>query len=337
MRYHMLAFFLGFLLDLVLGDPYCFPHPIRLIGKVIAGVEKGLRGSSVDHTGIKTEAGTGKNADKNKTAFRQGIGLVLIVCGSVLAAASFLLYLAYELHPYLGVAAECVMTYQILAIKCLKIESMKVYRGLKKGDLEQARVAVSMIVGRDTACLDEKGIIKATVETVAENTSDGAIAPMLYLAIGGPILGFLYKAVNTMDSMVGYKNEQYLYFGRAAAKLDDAMNFFPARISACFMIAASFLAGSDFSGKGALAIYRRDCRKHASPNAGQTEAVCAGALGIKLLGRASYFGRIVEKPYIGEGQRQVECEDIRRVNDLMYITVCLCEAVCLLILLILSV
>ena len=161
---------------------------------------------------------------------------------------------------------------------------------------------------------------KAAVETVAENTSDGCIAPILYTALGGPILGFFYKAVNTMDSMVGYKNERYLYFGRAAAKLDDAVNFIPSRISAYLMILAAFLGGRDFDGKRAYRIYKRDHRNHASPNSAQTEAVCAGALGVQLAGDASYFGRVVRKPFIGDALRKVECEDIIRVNRLLYLT-----------------
>lgn len=318
MKYHVIAFFSGFLLDLVLGDPYCFPHPIRLIGKLISSIENLLRKSDKEK--------------KNILEFWQGLILVLLVLVSVVLAVTMSLLFAYWIHPYVGMMAECVMTYQILAVKCLKVESMKVYQCLKDGDLAKARSAVSMIVGRDTACLDEEGIAKATIETVAENTSDGVIAPMLYLAVGGPILGFFYKAVNTMDSMIGYKNEKYLYFGRAAAKLDDVLNFIPARISAVLMIAASFAAGSSFSAKGALAVYRRDRCKHASPNAAQTESVCAGALGIQLAGDASYFGRIVKKPYIGEKLRQVEYEDIRRVNHLMYITAWMCEGLCVLML-----
>ena len=269
--------------------------------------------------------------NSNGRAFRQGIELVLIVIISVVAVTLILLFMAYWLHPVLGVAVECIMTYQILAVKCLKVESMKVYQCLKNGNLEQARKAVSMIVGRDTEHLDEEGVAKAAIETVAENTSDGVIAPMLYLAVGGPILGFLYKAVNTMDSMIGYKNEKYLYFGRAAAKLDDFVNFLPARISACLMITASFLAGRQFSGKGAWTIYKRDRKKHTSPNSAQTEAVCAGALSIRLAGDASYFGKIVKKPYIGEAVRGVEYEDIKRANHLMYITAWLCEVLCLLV------
>ena len=318
MRYHIIVFFLGFLLDLVLGDPYCFPHPIRLIGWLITGIEKKL------HKEKKYE-----KSNKYTSELWCGIVLVIMVLVSVVTVVLIILCLAYRFHPYMGMAVECIMTYQILAVKCLKVESMKVYKCLQNGDLKQARAAVSMIVGRDTEQLDEEGIAKAAIETIAENTSDGVIAPMLYLAIGGPVLGFLYKAINTMDSMIGYKNDKYLYFGRAAAKLDDFANFLPSRISAGLMIAASFFAGRDFSAKGAWKIYKRDCNKHASPNSGQTEAVCAGALGIKLAGDASYFGKIVRKPYIGDALRRIEYEDIKRANRLMYVTAWLCEVICL--------
>ena len=316
MRYHMLAFFLGFLLDLLLGDPYFLPHPIRLIGSLIAGMEKYL-----------LERPEGREEDQ----FKKGIVLVVIVLTATMAVTAVLLLGAYRLHPGLGVAVETIMTYQILAAKCLKVESMKVYECLKKGNLKAARKAVSMIVGRDTDVLNEEGVAKAAVETVAENTSDGVIAPMLYAALGGPILGFFYKAVNTMDSMVGYKNDKYLYFGRTAAKLDDLVNYIPARISAGLMILAAYCGGDAFSGKRAYEIYRRDKRNHASPNSAQTEAVCAGALGIQLAGNASYFGRIVEKPSIGDAVRKIEYEDIRRACRLMFLTAWLGELACLLL------
>lgn len=315
MKYHMVAFFLGFLLDLALGDPYCIPHPVRLIGWLITQAEKRLHKK--------------RKAGQKKEELWQGVLLAATVPVGVVAVAGALLFAAYHLHAYVGMAVECVMTYQILAVKCLKAESMKVYRCLSDHDLGRARAAVSMIVGRDTDCLDEEGVARAAIETVAENTSDGVIAPMLYLAVGGPVLGFFYKAVNTMDSMVGYKNEEYLYFGRAAAKLDDLVNYIPARVSALLMIAASFVSGGSFSGRDAWRIYRRDRRKHASPNSAQTESVCAGALGIRLAGDASYFGETVHKPYIGDLRRKAEYEDIKRVNHLMYVTAWLCEAVCL--------
>lgn len=309
--YHITAMAAGFLLDFLLGDPYWLPHPIRAIGSLIGWLE---------HKWNHPE-------EKNSRKGTIMVLLVLAVTGSV----TFLLWAgAYRVHPLLGVMVESIMTYQILATKCLKTESMKVYDALQKQDLEAARKAVSMIVGRDTRSLDETGIAKAAIETVAENTSDGVIAPMLYTAIGGPVLGFLYKAVNTMDSMVGYKSERYLYFGRTAARLDDAVNYMPARISAVLMIAACFLSGSDYNTKKAWRIYRRDRYQHASPNSAQTEAVCAGALGIRLAGSASYFGKLVEKPYIGDAERAVETEDIKRANHLLYLTAWLCELLCLL-------
>jgi adenosylcobinamide-phosphate synthase len=223
---------------------------------------------------------------------------------------------------------------------------MKVYQALQMGDEEQARSAVSMIVGRDTDRLDEDGIIKAAVETVAENTADGVIAPMFYLAIGGGLLGVLYKSINTMDSMVGYKNERYLDFGRYAAKLDDIANYIPSRLAALLMIAGTGLCRlmecvrmTYNSARGehreviynpgnAWRIHRRDRRKHASPNSAQTESVCAGALGIRLAGDAWYFGQKVEKPYIGDDLRRIEAEDIRRANILLYATSFLMWGLC---------
>jgi adenosylcobinamide-phosphate synthase len=310
----------GFIIDLILGDPYQLPHPIRLIGNFIAKLEKIL---------------LGKIKERNeKNELQRGKMLVITVLLSTVIITTIILILSYKLNIYFGTIVEAIMTYQILATKCLKVESMKVYHNLKNQTLEEARKAVSMIVGRDTQCLDEIGVAKAAIETVAENTSDGVIAPMLYTALGGPILGFLYKAVNTMDSMIGYKNDKYLYFGRAAARLDDVVNFIPSRISAYIMITASFLAGKGFSGKGAYTIYKRDNRKHASPNSAQTESVCAGALGIRLAGDASYFGKIVHKPYIGDSLRKVEYEDIRRANRLMYMTAFICEILCVVVMLI---
>lgn len=315
MRYHSIAFLAGFLLDLCLGDPHWLYHPIRLVGAWIAWLEKKLH---------KEE--TPRNEKKERIQGTYLVLAVLLVTGLCVVG---ILTFAYLLHPAVGVIVESVMTYQILATKCLKVESMRVYTCLKKGDLPAARQAVSMIVGRDTANLDETGVAKAAIETVAENTSDGVIAPMLYTALFGPILGFLYKAVNTMDSMVGYKNDKYLFFGRTAAKLDDVVNYIPARISAWLLILAASFPGREFSGREAYRIFRRDRYQHASPNSAQTEAACAGALGIQLAGDAFYFGKKVEKPYIGDAMRPVEAEDIRRVNCLMYRAAWICEIVCL--------
>lgn len=321
-RYPMAAFICGFLLDLLLGDPHWLFHPIRLIGNLIAKTEQILRGKNPKSAAEADPA-------EAKKDIQRGVLLVLIVLGSTFLVTAFIIWAGYKIHPVLGFLFETVMTYQILATKCLKVESMKVYTCLKSGDLDASRRAVSMIVGRDTAVLSEEGVAKAAIETVAENTSDGVIAPMLYTAIGGPVLGFLYKAANTMDSMVGYKNDKYLYFGRAAAKLDDVVNYLPSRISAYFMILAAYLGGKDFNGSHARKIHRRDSRKHASPNSAQTESTCAGALGIRLAGDASYFGKVVKKPFIGDALRPVEIEDIKRANRLMYGTAWISFVLCL--------
>lgn len=307
---HLIGFAAGFLLDLLLGDPHSMPHPVRLIGKLISAMERKL------------------NTKDPEKALRNGRILAVTVPLVSAAVCAGILIAAYFLHPAAGIAAEAVLTYYILAARSLRDESMKVYRKLSENDVEGARQAVSMIVGRDTDVLDETGIAKAAIETVAENTSDGVIAPLLYTAALGPVLGFFYKAVNTMDSMVGYKNERYLYFGRAAALLDDAVNFLPSRISAYLMMAACFFCGKQFNAGNAYRIHKRDCRKHASPNSAQTESTCAGALGIRLAGDASYFGVIHKKPYIGDDLRPVEYEDIRRANRLMLATALLCFALC---------
>ncbi len=313
--FHIAAFLLGFVMDLIIGDPQWFPHPVRAIGGLVSFLTKKL---------LKTDGE--RNPKKERAG---GILCVLTVLIVVTIITSALFIASYLIHPYLGLALEAVMTWQILAVKSLRVESMKVYKALMSGTLVDARKAVSMIVGRDTAVLDEEGVIKAAVETVAENTSDGVIAPMLYTAIGGPVLGFIYKSINTMDSMIGYKNEKYLYFGRAAAKLDDFVNFLPSRFSAVMLIIAGALGGKSYSAGNAVRIYKRDRHNHASPNSAQTEAVCAGALGLKLAGNAFYFGKLVEKPFIGDELRSPEREDIRRVNRLMVISAVLTEILCL--------
>ena len=316
MIYHISAFFFGFILDMIFGDPQGFPHPVRLMGGLISALEKRL---------LDME---NRNPDRE---LKNGKLLAAAVLLSVSAVSSAVFIAAYFAHPILGACAEAFMTYQILAAKGLKSESMKVFDRLERDDLSGARKEVSMIVGRDTDNLDAEGVTKAAVETVAENTSDGVVAPMLYCAVGGPVLGLMYKAVNTMDSMIGYKNDKYLYFGRAAAKLDDAANFLPARISAVFMLFSAFIGGFDF--KNALRIYKRDRLKHSSPNSAHTEAVCAGALGVRLAGDAVYFGKTVKKPFIGEALRKIEPEDIRRANRLMYFTAWTAETVCILVML----
>ncbi len=297
----------GFFLDFIFGDPVWLYHPVRFIGKGISIGERLLR---------KREQ-TGEQAKEGRLI---AAGAILWVC---IAGLSFLmplgiLILAQKLHPILRFVLETFWCYQIVAARSLCKESGRVYERLKEGDLPGARRAVSMIVGRDTENLSAEGVTKAAVETVAENTSDGVTAPLIYLMIGGAPLGFLYKAVNTMDSMLGYKNEKYLFFGRIPAKMDDIFNYIPARITAWFMIAAAYIAGLD--GRNARRIYRRDRRKHASPNAAQTEAVCAGALRVRLAGDAVYFGKVYKKEFIGDDLRPVEPEDIKRAGRLMYVT-----------------
>lgn len=295
--YAMLA---GFALDLLFGDPAWLPHPVVWMGRYITRFERALRPRFP-----KTPRGE-------------------LCCGALLAASLPLLTFALtsgacllvrRVHPAAALALESFWCAQALAARGLASESGRVYAALRAGDLPGARAAVARIVGRDTARLDGEGVSRAAVETVAENFCDGVAAPLLYMLLGGAPLALTYKAVNTMDSMVGYRNDRYLYFGRAAAKLDDAANYLPSRIAAFFWVAASALTG--FDAKGAFRIWRRDAGKHLSPNAGQTESACAGALGIQLGGDAWYFGRRVEKAALGDTGRLCEAEDILRANRMM--------------------
>ena len=297
------ALCLGFLLDLIFGDPHWLPHPVRLMGRAISGLEKALRPRFPDTPQGRRSSG------------RVMVILVLLI---FTAAPLVILLLCQRISPFLRLAVETVMCYQLLAARSLRDESMKVYDALCQDDLSLAREKVSMIVGRDTQKLSREQVAKAAVETVAENTSDGVVAPLFYMAIGGGVLGFFYKAANTMDSMVGYRNERYEDFGRAAAKLDDIVNFIPSRLSALLMIIAAVLPG--YSAKDGWRIWRRDRFQHKSPNSAQTESVCAGALGVQLAGDASYFGVLVRKPTIGDPLRPVEAQDIRRANRLMLTT-----------------
>ena len=297
---HLSALALGFCLDLLLGDPHWAPHPVRLIGWLIAALEKALRRIFPDtKNGLLTA----------------GVFLVILVLGLSAGCTVLLLWLCTLVSPWLAFAVEVILSYQLLAARALRDESMKVCRCLEAGDLPGGRHAVSMIVGRDTDRLDETGVAKAAVETVAENASDGVIAPLIFLAIGGAPLGMLYKAANTMDSMVGYKNDRYLYFGRCAARLDDVLNFIPARLAGALMCLAAPFAGLDE--KDAWRIFLRDRKNHKSPNSAHTEAAAAGALHVQLAGSNYYFGKLVEKPTIGDDLQPVEPADIRRVNRLM--------------------
>ena len=291
----------GFVLDAIFGDPAWLPHPVVYMGKAISVLEKGLRA----------------RLPKTPEGELWG-GRILAFCLPVgsLALTSLVCMGAAALHPLLGLAVQMFWCGQALAAKGLVQESMNVYRELTKPDLPAARIAVSRIVGRDTEALTAEGVTKAAVETVAENASDGVIAPLFYMLLGGAPLALTYKAINTMDSMVGYKNTQYLYFGRAAAKLDDVANYLPSRIAALLWVAAAALTGND--ARSAWRIWRRDKRNHASPNSAQTESACAGALNVQLAGPAYYFGEYYPKPTIGDSVRPIEPEDIRRADRMMY-------------------
>ncbi len=297
--YKIVLICMAFCLDLIFGDPAIIKHPICFIGSLISNTEFILR----KHV---------------KSELFGGLLLVLIVCFTCFLVPFIALFLLHKVSVVAAFCLEVFWCYQILATKSLHVESMKVYTALKNEGLLSARNYLSYIVGRDTENLNEKSIIKATVETVAENTTDGVVAPLIFMAIGGAPLAFLYKAINTMDSMVGYKNEKYIYFGRVAAYFDDFANYIPARLTAIFMICASFFCR--FSVKNAVFIYKRDRKKHKSPNSAQTESVCAGALGVSLAGDAFYFGQKVKKPTIGDKTREIDVNDIKKANKLMTVT-----------------
>ena len=293
----------GFILDLIFGDPHWLPHPICLIGNLIGFLEKNLR----------------RLLAPGKTALLLGGALMVVIVLSLSYVVPYaVLMLAEQASPWLRFALETIMFYQIFATKCLRDESMKVYTALHNNDLVDARVKLSWIVGRDTKELTAEEVTKGAVETVAENTADGIIAPMFYMFIGGAPLAFLYKGINTMDSMVGYKNDKFLYFGRCAAKLDDVANFIPARITGILMILASYFL--NMNAAGAWKIFWRDRYNHLSPNSAMTESVTAGALNIQLGGDHYYFGKLVHKDTIGDNIRPVVAEDIVAVNNLLYMT-----------------
>lgn len=298
--YQTAALFCGFWLDFFIGDPHALPHPVVGIGRLISWLEKKLR-----------------HGDRNPCDVGTGVLTVLTVSAVSTLFPALLLFFAWRVSPLLYCFLEALLCGQLLAARQLARESAKVQRAVERGQIEEARRAVSMIVGRDTDGLDEGGILRAAVETVAENTSDGVIAPLFWMTLFGAAGGFFYKSVNTMDSMIGYKNDKYLYFGRAAAKTDDFVNFLPARLSGLLMILVSPLCGLD--AKNAWRIFLRDRKKHESPNSAQTEAAAAGALGLRLAGDAVYGGIPVHKPTLGDPKRDIEPMDVARVNRLMYV------------------
>ena len=294
------AIICGFVLDRLLGDPSWMPHPVVWMGRVIAGAERFLRP---------------RLPATPRGELFGGLLLALFLPCLTLAVSGGICVLAFRLHPIVGFLVQTVWCWQALAARGLAEEGRRVWTCAAREDLPEARAAVSRIVGRDTQNLTMEGVIKATVETIAENFSDGVAAPLLYMVLGGAPLALVYKSINTMDSMVGYRNSRYLYFGRAAAKLDDAVNYIPARIAAWLWIGAAALSGQDAA--GAVRIWRRDARRHASPNSAQTESACAGALGVQLAGPAWYFGEYYEKPTIGDAVRPVEAADILRANRML--------------------
>lgn len=296
---NILSIYIGYIIDLIVGDPYSFPHPVRYIGKLIK----------------KTESIIRKKAKSDKDLKIGGFFLWFIVVG-ITYLVTYLIIKISSFIPGVFLVANSILIYTTLATKCLKDEAVKIYNVLKTGDIERARIQVSYIVGRDTTQLNEGEIIRATVETVAENTVDGIIAPMFYAFIGGAPLAMAYKAVNTLDSTVGYKNDKYKELGFASAKIDDIANFIPARISVLLMSIGSLLVGHNC--KEALKIGIRDRKNHKSPNCAYAEGAVAGALGVQLGGTNVYFGKAVYKPTIGDKHREIEVEDIVRTNKIMY-------------------
>ena len=298
---NILSIYIGYITDLIVGDPYSFPHPVRYIGKLIRYVEKKVRKVANTDKGLK-------------------IGGFVLWFFTVIPTylITYLIIKLSSFNTYVYVFVNAFIIYTTLATKCLKDEAVKIYRVLKTGDLEQSRIQLSYIVGRDTEHLSEKEIIRATVETVAENTVDGIIAPMFYAFIGGAPLAMAYKAVNTLDSTVGYKNEKYIHIGFASAKIDDIANYIPARISVLLMSIGSLVLGYNYKNAAKIAI--RDRKNHKSPNCAFSEGAVAGALGIQLGGTNIYFGQEVYKPTIGDKDRAIESDDIVKTNRIMYAT-----------------
>lgn len=296
-----IAVAIGFILDLILADPAWIKHPVIIMGDGISFLEKNLR--KIFPTTDKGE-------------FVAGVVMATILPLTVLVVTTSVCMLAFIINPILCIVVEAIWCWQAFSMKGLKDESMRVFRCLESGDLKKSQKAVGRIVGRDTSQLDERGVTKAAVETVAENFGDGVMSPLVFMIIGGAPLAMMYKSINTMDSMVGYKNERFLYFGKAAAKLDDFVNYIPARIGGIVWVIGAMISGYDY--RNSWKIWKRDRLNHASPNSAQTEAACAGALGVKLAGPAYYFGEYYNKPYIGDSIKDIRYENIKDANRMMY-------------------
>ncbi len=307
-----------FLLDMIFGDPEDFPHPVKLFGRVIEEAEGWLR-----ERFPKTDDGE----------FKAGLILAIALPVMVFFASELAILILDSLWHPLAICLQIFWGWQAIAMKDMLKESDGVHERVEAGDLSGARAAVGRIVGRDTDKLGFDGVIRATVETVAESFNDGFFAPIFYFAIGGAPLALTYKAINTMDSMIGYKNDEYMFFGRAAARLDDGANFIPSRIAAFLMMGAAAILGMDE--KDAYRIWKRDRKNSTSPNSGQTEAAMAGALHVRFLGPTYYFGKLFDKPYIGDDIRPVEAYDIKRANRIFTVSALLGLAVSWVIMLIL--
>lgn len=298
----LLAVLAGYLLDILIGDPAWFPHPVRIIGWWASRMEKRLRA---------------KYPDDREGQMKAGRRMVIVIPLVTFLVSGGICWGLYAYDHLIGMIPQVLWCWQCLASRDLAKHSKNVWYALEEGDLFEAQEAVGEIVGRDVDGLDEAGVTRATVETVAESSSDGVIAPLFYMLFAGAPLALTYKAINTLDSMFGYKTPEYRYFGFYAAKLDDLANLIPSRLAARFWIVAAFFTRNDW--RGARDIWKRDRSKHPSPNAGQCEAACAGALGVWLGGPSRYFGHLVKKPYIGDNLRDIENDDILRANRMMYV------------------
>ena len=298
----MLVFYIGYFMDIILGDPYWMPHPVRYIGKIIEKTEKIIR---IFFSNVKNLKFAG------------------VILGTIVISVTFLFYF-FLLEIFLKNTIilkkilEIIIIYQIFATRCLGDEGYKIYKSLKDGKIDLSRKQISYLVSRDTENLDEENIVKATVETITENITDGIISPMFYLVIGGIPLAMAYKATNTLDSMVGYKNEKYIDLGWFSAKFDDLLNYIPARISGVFVIVSAFILGLDY--KNSIKIMLRDCKNHSSPNSGYSESASAGALKIQLGGKASYFGVSSMKPTMGDYIEKPNSDHIIKAIKIMYMT-----------------
>lgn len=286
---------LGYLLDLLIGDPFSF-HPVRLIGNLISFLDKKL----------------------NNNTRRNGLVLLLLVSMLSFGVPWFILFICYKIHPLLSITIEVIMIYQIFATKSLDVETRKVLKALLKDDLDDARKWIGYLVSRDTEAMSKEDVIKATVETISENITDGIVAPLLFVVIGGAPLGWFYKSVNTLDSMVGYKNEQYNNFGFYSAKFDDVLNYIPARLASLLILLSGILLRLDI--KNGIFVLKRDKRNHSSPNSAYSEAAVAGLLRIQLGGKASYFNKISMKPTMGDSLKKIETLDIKLCTRIMYVT-----------------